>query len=62
MPQDKEEIESYIEKGYQPGNEGYQPSPQDIIPPSDSDPQSGYQPETGSGDNPSNEPSAPGDE
>ena len=59
MPQDREEVESY---GYQPRQEGYQPSSQDIISPSDSDSQRGYQPEIGSRDNPNNEPSAPGDE
>lgn len=62
MPNDRNEIENCIKKGYQPANEGYQPSPIEIIPPSDFDPQGGYQPETGSGENPSNEPSAPGDE
>lgn len=62
MPKNIDEIKNYIEKGYQPGNEGYQPSPIDIISPSDFDPQSGYQPEKGSGENPSNVPLAPGDE
>ena len=56
-------ISDYIERGYKPKNEGYKPSLDNI--PIDSDevnPQGGYQPEENSGNNPINQPDAPGDE
>lgn len=62
MAYDKDKNEGYnpktVDRGYQPSQieEGYQPSPTDY------NPQGGYQPEVGTGDNPSNEPTPPEDE
>ncbi len=56
-------ISEYIEKGYQPTNEDYQPSIHNITIDNDEiNPQGGYQPEENSGNNPANQPDAPGDE
>ncbi len=48
-----------INEGYQPLKKGYQP--ESPSPPS-KPPESGYQPTTGHGDNPSNRPSPPKEE
>ena len=57
-------ISDYIvEKGYKPSNEGYKPSKDNItIDSGEIDPQGGYQPEKNTGNNPVNQPEAPGDE
>ena len=53
----------YLEKGYQPSNEGYKPSMDNItIDSGETNPQGGYQPEKNTGNNPANQPDAPGDE
>ena len=53
MAYDKDKNEGYNPKTV---DRGYQPSPTDYKP------QGGYQPEVGTGDNPSNEPTPPKDE
>ena len=56
-------ISDYIEEGYQPGYEGYKPSIDNItIDSGETNPQGGYQPEENTGNNPPNQPDAPGDE
>jgi hypothetical protein len=62
---EKEQSNSYeyTERGYQPANEGYKPSIDNItIDSNEINPQGGYQPEENSGNNPANQPDAPGDE
>jgi hypothetical protein len=62
---EKEQSNSYeyIERGYEPACEGYKPSIDNItIDSNEINPQGGYQPEENSGNNPANQPDAPGDE
>lgn len=57
------ENESIGKEGYQPTNDGYQPSIEKGYQPTEPEPQGGYQPTGTGGDNSTNStPSAPGDE